>query len=138
MLKASLELLEGKANRLLWVPSIALGYMFTITASPIDFALSAYLILGARVLNDIMERIDEEEIETQQLPVAVPNLVRENFRWGGIGLSVVVLPYLVGVVRGWYLLYIHFEHTDLIIVAISIGYVGTALIALANALLSTS
>jgi len=136
MLESALKLFEGEGNRLLWLPAVTLGYLFTITGSAVDFVLAAVLIVGARAFSDIADEIDERDADHDDLPTVVPEVLGEKFGDKIWGFSIIAVPYVGGTVRGWYLLYDLFDHTDLVIVGLSIGYLGAFLIVVVSAVLS--
>jgi len=136
MLESALKLFEGEGNRLLWMPAVTLGYLFTKTGSGVDFVFAAVLIVGARAFSDIADEIDERDAEQEDLPTVVPEILSGKFGDDVWRFSIVAIPYVMGTVKGWYLLYDLFDHTDLVIVGLSIGYLGAFLIVLVSALLT--
>jgi len=134
MLGESLDLLDGENNRLLYLPAITLGYLFTLTGSSYDFALAVVLVAGGRALSDIVEKLQsvEEDGDLENLPADAWEYADEISLVFIAYLAVIFLLYVFGLVWGWYLLYKLFDHSDLVIVGISIGYCGVILIVLAN------
>lgn len=134
MIGESLNLLEGENDRLLYLPAITLGYLFTITGSSVDFALAVVLVAGGRALSDIVGRFEDRDGELEGLPTEVWRYVEDKHQGFVTLLGLILLLYGVGTVKGWYLLYKLFDHTDLVIVGISIGYCAVFIIVLANSI----
>jgi len=134
MIEASLDLLEGENDRLLYLPAITLAYLFTITGTSYDFALAIALVAGGRALSDIVTHFEDRDAELKGLPNDVSELVEKELDDSVVTLSLILLLYAVGTLRGWYLLYKLFDHTDIVIVGLSIGYIGSFLIVLTSSL----
>jgi len=129
-----LETFEGEGERILWLPSITLGYIFTLTGYWIHFFLAVASIGGARFFIDIIGWVDNlsDETENLQLSKTMINYMRGFPLWKFIILFAFVLLYLLSVIYGAWELYVHFNHEDPILVGLSAIYWGILVIVLLN------
>lgn len=126
----AIELFEGKARRILWLPPITLGYIFTLSGVWHHFALAAGSIGGAKLFSDIAKSgmlTDEGGkfggFETGE------EVVQERFSNLDIWrMFVLVVVYFSAMALGWIELYAFFDHTNPILVAISGIYWGGLLV----------
>lgn len=129
-LQPVVDLLEGESNRLIWLPPITLGYLFTVTGETVDFVLVVGAIGGSRLLMDLLDSdfVDSEEnLQIRDDPLQWVNSHVPKRRG-----AVLLVLYAGCVGRSIWQLYFYFDHRDPIIVALAAIYWGATVIVLTN------
>lgn len=78
-LGATLDVLEGGSSRFLWLPAISFGYISTISASKIHFLFMIAMIVGARLVSDMVDISQQEEGEVHFEPEGITEYVLQIF-----------------------------------------------------------
>lgn len=128
----AIEVFEGEGGKLLWLPPITMGYIFTLSGDILDFGLAVAAVGGARFLHDALESEFYERMTVDD------GGLLEATRWMGRGvgrfkvwsLNVVTVLYLVAVFWSIWNLYLFFTPTDLVVVTLSGMYWGVLVIIL--------
>lgn len=133
-LASAVEMFEDESERLLWLPAITLGYIYTLSGTQTQFVLAVIGIGGARLFGDI---IDSELVE--QTPNGPKfrddtfELVQKKYPLGKSWLFAIVgLGYVASVIVAVDSLIRFFVHSNLILVAIAATWAGAGLIVLMN------
>jgi hypothetical protein len=124
------ELLEGESNRLIWLPPITLGYLYTITGETADFVLVVGAIGGSRL---IMDLLDSEFVESEENP----QMREDPFEWVDAHIpkrrgAILLFSYAGCVARSIWQLFFYFDHRNPVIVALAAIYWGATVIVLTN------
>lgn len=133
-LAAAVDMFEGESERLLWLPALTVGYVYTLSGEPAYFALAVIGVGGAKLFSDI---IDSDLVEqTPDGPVlhdGAFKMIRSSYPLGKTWLFALVgLTYIASALVGVYGLYAFFDHSNLILVALAVVWGGSALIVLFN------
>lgn len=135
-INTALETFEDNDNaeRILWLPSLTLGYIYTLTGATPQFVLAVAAIGGAALFSSLIESdfvIDSEgEMAIRSDPF---EWVRMQFPIWKAGLfSGFAIVYLVAVVYAPYQLVLHFTHQDIVIVGLSGIWWGVLIVVLIN------
>lgn len=133
-LAPAVEMFEEESERLLWLPAVTLGYVYTLSGTPLHFTLAIVGIGGARLFGDI---IDSELVE--QTPAGPTfrddafKLLQNNYPVGKSWLFAIVgLGYIASAFVAVRALVQFFNHSDLIVVALAAARAGAGLIVLLN------
>jgi hypothetical protein len=121
-----IEQFEGERRNLQWLTPITMGYIYTITGVWWQFVLTIVAIGGARFATDLGKEVrngDRTYTELIKSGTEVPIV-------GGVVLIILGTPYAISMVSAPYLLYQHFDHTNLILVGLAAIYWGVAIILL--------
>jgi len=136
MLEPALKLFKGEGHRILWMPPVTLGYLFTKTGSLSELIMASVLIAAARVFSDIGEEIEEKVSGDDDGSTVTETVLKEKFGSDVWKFEILLIPYIVGTLNGWYLLIEFFDQNDLVIVALSIGYLAIFQIFIVNLFLT--
>ena len=131
-LDAAIETFEGKNKRILYLPAITLGYIFTISGTLSHFGLAVASIGGARFFSDLMSSDIYREGEDQ--------LRDDVFSWLGSKLStyqmwlyaIVSILYAIALVFALWQLFQYFDHSDPVLVGLAGIYWGVLIVVTLN------
>lgn len=134
LVDSGIEMFEEKAKRILWPPSLTLGYVFALSGAWLDFGLAVAAIGGARLFGDIVDSTQVEEADHgEQLLGSTFTVLEEQFPVRKMTLlAIFTIAYVVAVGYGIWRLFLHFEHTDPILVALAGIYSGIVIIVTLN------
>jgi len=130
----ALETFEDNATRILWLPSITLGYIYTLSGAILQFALAVAAIGGAALFSSLIESDfvtdSEEEMVVRPTPFEWVRKQFSNWKtWLLAGFSIV---YLVAVMYAPYQLYQHFTHQNIVLVGLAGVWWGILTVLLVN------
>lgn len=114
-----------KTERMVWLPTITLGYIYTLSGSLSDFALGVTAIGGARFC---LALIQSEEFDNKNAVRDMQVLVSDLSTLTLLLYASLMALYALATVRGIYQLYIYFTHTDLILVGFAGVYWGALIL----------
>jgi hypothetical protein len=122
-------MLEEDSGRMVWVPAISTGYIFTLSGFIPDFIVAVMSIVGARLFLVSKEsglfRHSDEGIGFAN---SAYGRVQHHFPlWRSLSIGVVALLYLVAWLYVPFRLAEYFEYRDPVLVAISGFYVWLVL-----------
>jgi hypothetical protein len=130
-LAAGMEIFEGiKPERIVWLPSITLGYIYSVSAFLPDFALAVVAIGGARFIIELIrsESFDEEDSVVDKKEQVESQMSTLSVVFNGI----LMVLYLCAIVWGILQLFVYFTHEDLFLVGLAGSYWGILLILVRN------
>lgn len=133
-INTALETFEDNAKRILWLPSITLGYTYTLSGVILQFALAVAAIGGAALFRSLIESDFVTDSEGEMAIRSAPfEWIRKQFpnwkTWLFAGFSLV---YLVAVVYAPYQLYQHFTHQNVVLVGLAGVWWGILTVLLVN------
>lgn len=133
------RMFEGEAHRILWLPPISLGYLFTVTGVPLDFWLAVFSIPGARLLHKVVRAIRHTVVEkdTTDPTTGMSNVLRGFDSVALVTFAVLLLIYGSTFIRSILQLRAYFSQNDVIIVGISILYWGVFLVVAMDSMTGT-
>lgn len=133
-LASAVEMFEGESERLLWLPAITLGYVFTQSGAPVHFILAVVGIGGARLFGDIINsELVEQTPDGPKFRDDTFELLRSSYPLGKSWLFAIVgLGYVASALVAVYGLIQFFNHSNLIIVALAATWAGAGLVVLLN------
>lgn len=128
------ETFEDNAKRILWLPSITLGYIYTLSGDFFQFALAVTAIGGARLFRFLMNSDFGSEICVW----SNYEWIREHFSnfqiWPLTGIAVF---YLFAGVYAPIQLYRHFTHHDIVLVGLAGVWCGIFIVILINSTIAS-
>jgi len=130
-LAAGMETFEGiKPERIVWLPSITLGYIYSLSGFLPDFALAVVAIGGTRFVIELIrtESFDEDDSVIEKKEQVESQMSTLSVVFNGI----LMMLYLCAIVWGIFQLYNYFTHEDLFLVGLAGGYWGILLILVKN------
>lgn len=123
------ETFEDNAKRILWLPSITLGYIYTLSGDIFQFALAVTAIGGAQIFRLLME----SDFNPERGLWSNSELLREHSsNWQTWPLVGVATFYLVAVVYAPIKLYQHFTHQAIVLVGLAGVWCGILIVILVN------
>lgn len=128
-----IETFEGvESRRIVWLPTITLGYIYTLSGYLGDFALAVAAIGGARFITDLIrtEVFDDDDSFDERKEQVKSKMSTVAVGWVAMLLAV----YVYAVVWSILQLHAYFTYTDLILVGLAGVYWGTLLIVATNLL----
>lgn len=127
-----IEVFEGQAKRIFWMPAITLGYIYTLTGNWIQFALAVVSIAAAKYFVDINRKRESYEYLSDELVIQkIFNLIANHYSKRKLVLTLgFVLFYAISLVYSLALLFEHFNHNDPVLVGLSAVYLAIGLILL--------
>lgn len=122
-----LGMFEGDAKRMLWLPVITLGYLFTLNGSPIEFWFGVTSIGGARLFGDLFDSDVADADASQRMKILF-----EHYRqchWISVWtLAAVMIVYGASVVISIFDLYSAFQPKNIVLVGLSGVWLGIGVI----------
>jgi len=135
-INTALETFENKDNaeRILWLPSLTLGYIYTLTGTILQFALAVAAIGGAALFSSLIESdfVIDSEGEMTIRSDAYQWLRMQFPLWKAWLILAFAIVYFVAVVCAPYQLALHFTHQDIVIVGLSGIWWGVPIVGLIN------
>ena len=126
---AAVKTFEDNSERILWLPSITLAYIFTLSGDNFQFALAVAAIGGAQLFRFLME----SEFNPDQDVWTNNEWIREHFSnlqtWPLAGIAVL---YVIAVLYSLFQLYQHFTHQDIVLVGLAGVWCGIIIVILVN------
>lgn len=120
---------ESNSQRIVWLPSVTLAYLFTITGNISQFMLAVAAIGGAQWFI-ILINTDFDSNENAELSVS---WIQGNFsRLVTTPLAILSAVYAFAVVYALRELYKQFRHEDIVLVGLGIIWCGIAIVILVN------
>lgn len=120
---------ENNSERILWLPSITLVYLFTLSGDAFQFVTGVAAIGGAQWFRLLMN----SDFTSGQRVQAPRKWFRENYSYSKImllaGLSMI---YAAATIYALWKLYHHFTHQDLVLVGLGAVWCGIAMVVLVN------
>lgn len=131
---AVIETFEGKAKRILWLPSITLGYIFTISGNISHFGLAVTAIGGARLFVDILESdLVVESDNGQRIRDDALSWFHSNYStMKSYLLATLAVLYFISIPYSIWVLYSFFNHENPVLVGIAGIYCGILVIVMIN------
>lgn len=129
-LDSAVEMFEGKSSRILWLPSITLAYIFTLSGSIGDFALAVVSIGGARFYSDLAHRDSDNKTEDDDV-IDASDILELAHNMSAIRtfiMAIVSAIYVFSIFYSSFRLYQHFTHTDIVIVSLAGVYWGILIV----------
>lgn len=133
LIRDTAETFEGEAKRIVWLPSITLAYIFTLSGFQVDFLLAVVGIVGGRFFFDlvsILEEISEGEEERSVRPIR--SIRKNSSNTMIVGALLIIGGYGISIVYGLFRLFIYFTHEDVVLVGLAVVYWGILLIVFIN------
>ena len=123
---------EDKNKRILWLPSITLGYLYTLTGDVYQLVLAIVAIGGTQFFKQSM--VADVDLGDDTL---------SNVQWFRDNFSVIKLiptfPFALSypMITGYsvFILYRHFTHQDMIVVGLGLIWSGVTMVVFVNAIL---
>lgn len=133
-LDSAVEMFEDESERLLWLPAVTLGYIYTLSGAPLQFVLAVLGIGGARLFGDIINsELVEQTSAGPKFRDDTVEVLRSSYPLGKSWLLAIVgLGYIASAIIAVYALIQFFDHTNLILVALAATWAGAALITTLN------
>ena len=131
----AIDTFEDNAKRILWLPSITLGYIYTHSGDLFHFALAVIAIGGARLFRFLIE----SEFTSKRGTLSSVGWLREKFSnlqsWP---LAGVALFYFITMVYAPIQLYQYFTHQDIVLVGLAGIWCGVLIVILVNLTIRSS
>lgn len=133
-LNVGIETLGGvKPERIVWLPTITLGYIYTLSGALADFALAVIAIGAARFFVDLIQA----EAEVNELAEGWQDVMTGRSDSNSSTLMIwffglLIASYALAAGRSVWRLYAYFTHTDLILVGIAAIHWGIFIVLLTN------
>ncbi|WP_340099471.1 hypothetical protein [Salinibaculum salinum] len=131
-----LSVFEGESRRIIWLPPVTLGYIYTLSGSYLDFWLAVGAIAGARYFYDILEMAEnrlttgEDENKTGKDEWAD---ISSDILGSLTGLKMLaILVYCAAFVLSIVQMYNFFSHEQPILVGLAGIYWGVLFIVVLN------
>jgi hypothetical protein len=129
------ETFEDNAKRILWLPSITLGYVYTLSGDILHFALAVAAIGGAQLFRFLMKSDFASERDIQS-----------NFEWVGENFSKLQVFSLAGIAVFYFFalvyaplqLYLNFAHNNVVLVGLAGIWWGVLIVITVNATVASS
>ena len=130
LIRDTISVFERGSKRILWLPVLAVGYTYTLTGVWWEFGLAVAAIGGARIFSDMVDALESglEDVDMD----GVIEYREEDSPLKIWYLAVIVVLYAVAAIYSMWRLYDLFDHTDIILVALSLSYCGVAVIVAIN------
>jgi hypothetical protein len=120
---------EDNSERILWLPSITLAYLFTLSGDRFHFVMAIASIGGAQWFRLL---VDSDFASVRNLRSAVVWFM-ENFHFlKTMPLAVLSIFYATSVIYAPIKLYQYFTHQDLVLVGLGATWCGIAIVVLVN------
>lgn len=134
MLDSTIELFEGESERLLWLPAITLGYIYTLSGTSADFWLAVAAVVGARFIHDLIDSwlVEDDNGGPRLRDDATASFQAGNSRLKNSVLAGLAVVYSFAIVYGAYRIYQFFTYTDPVLVGLAGIYWATTIIVLVN------
>jgi hypothetical protein len=125
---------EGEAERILWLPAITLGYVYTLSGSRKYFILAVIAIGGARLFTDIINsNLVEETSEGPEIRDDMLEILHRNLHSLKSWLfAIIAVGYVLSAIVAVNGLIEFFIHSNLILVALAATWAGAGLIVIMN------
>lgn len=133
-LASAVEMFESDSERLLWLPTVTLGYVYTLSGAPLHFILAVVSVGGARLFGDIINsELVEHTSDGPKFRDDTFELLRSSYPLGKSWLFAIVgLGYVSSAFVAMYALIQFFNHSNLIVVALAMVWTGAGLVVLLN------
>lgn len=133
-LASAVEMFESESERLLWLPSITLGYVYSLSGNPTQFVLAVISIGGARLFGDIIKsELVEQTPNGPKFREDTFEMLRNNYPLGKSWLFAIIgLGYVASAIVAIDVLIRFFVHSNLILVALAAIWAGSGLIVIMN------
>ncbi|WP_152418726.1 MULTISPECIES: hypothetical protein [Halorubrum] len=120
---------EGENKRILWLPSITLAYLFTLSGDKFQFVAAVIATGGAQWFRIL---INPEFTSRGSLPSAV-GWLNKNYSFGEMSILSVLSVIYAGI-AGYAIwkLYRYFTHQDLVLVGLGVIWCGIGIVVLVN------
>jgi hypothetical protein len=128
-----IDTFEGvKSRRIVWLPTITLGYIYTLSGYLGDFVLAVAAIGGARFITDLIrtEPFEDDDSMGERQDRVKSKMSTVSIMW----VAILMVLYVCAIVWGLLQLHAYFTHTNLILVGLAGVYWGTLLIVITNLL----
>ena len=126
---------EGDAERLVWLPCLTLGYIYTLSGYLPDFALAVLSVAGARIFMDIFG--SDEILNSETRGGATEDLgnwiLPTNGRFKAV-IGTALFAYAIALVWGLIRLGTFFTSSNIILVGLAGIYWGSLVIVALNGL----
>jgi len=121
-------------ERLVWLPALTLGYIFTLSGTGLDFGLAIASVPGARIFYDVFGA--DEFKNADSWGEGFEKLAGEQDEASGerrdILVAIPIILYAVTLVWALIRLREFFRHSDIVLVGLAGIYWGVASIVVAN------
>lgn len=125
----AIETFEENTRRILWLPSITLGYIYTYSGDIFHFALAIIAIGGTQLFRFLIE----SEFTSKEDSFSSITWLYESFSniqsWP---LAGVALLYFISMIYAPIKLYQYFTHQDIILVGLAGIWCGVLVVVLVN------
>lgn len=120
---------EDDSERILWLPSVTLAYLFTLSGDTFHFVMAIASIGGAQWFR-LLADSDFASVQNLRSPVI---WFIENFHFSKImPLAVLSIFYATSVIYAPVKLYQYFTHQDIVLVGLAATWCGIAIVVLVN------
>lgn len=130
----AMQIFEDEAQRLVWLPSISLGYVYTLRGEPLQFVLAVAALVRDKHINNLIDW-HRTQVYTRDDSFAgrYARLIQNEFpqrkQWS---TAIISVAHLFTMFYAPYLIWLHFSHSDIVLVALGILYSGLVGIVLTN------
>lgn len=131
LLGDTIDVFEGNAKRILWLPPLTLGYTFTLSGIWFEFVIAVAAIGGARMFSDLFQRTSKAGKDETILTI-VTSVKEQCSTLRILYLDLIGILYVIAAVYGGWNLYRYFDHSDPIIVTLSGVYLGVIVVISTN------
>lgn len=114
-----LGIFEGQAERLIWLPPITLGYIYTLSGNRLDFWLAVASVGGVVLMFDMLSDLSQYKHPQRHIRTYVYLRYSDSAIWKKLTRILVVVAYVIVAVLAGFNLWVYFDHSDLIIVSLS-------------------
>lgn len=125
-----IDVFHGESKRILWMPSLALGYIYTLSGNRLAFALAVAAIGGALIFGDLLDRVDGSSNEPLWEIVSPITDRHHVIRIWFVAILCVLYP--IAVLYGGLSVYYYFDYTDLVLVGLAGLYLSPIIALIVN------
>jgi hypothetical protein len=121
VINTALETFDDNSERIVWLPSITLGYTYTLSGDDVQFWLAVGAIGGAVLFKSLLESEYVSQNEgVNSLDKGLTYWFKKNFHgWKLWWISPFIIIYLISILYAPYQLYHHFSHQNILVVGLS-------------------
>ena len=125
----AIETFEDNAERILWLPTLTLGYTYSLSGEIFQFALAITAIGGAQIIRFLMK----SDFDLERGLGSNNKWTSEQFsNWQTWPLAGILIFYLAAVMYAPIQLYLIFTHQDIVLIGLAGVWCGILIVILVN------